>query len=80
MRIMSPPELADMTLENRLVTYDWENQFKSFQDATRKGSFKPLCWMKKSTLLPVCMCVYVYVIMYVLTYLCMFVCMDVMCV
>jgi len=29
-RIKSPPELADMTLENRLVTYDWENQFKSF--------------------------------------------------
>jgi len=52
-RIKSPPELADMTLENRLVTYDWENQFKSFQDATRKGSFKPLCWMKKPTLLPV---------------------------
>jgi hypothetical protein len=47
-RIKSPPELADMTLENRLVTYDWENHFKSFQDATRKGSFKPLCQMKTS--------------------------------
>ncbi|XP_021928626.1 MOXD1 homolog 2-like [Zootermopsis nevadensis] len=41
-----------MTLENRLVTYDWENQFSSFQLTTRKGSFKPLCWMKKPTLLP----------------------------
>lgn len=51
-RIKSPPELADMTLESRLVTYDWENHFKSFQEATRKGSFKPLCWMKKPTLLP----------------------------
>ncbi|PNF39424.1 hypothetical protein B7P43_G12685 [Cryptotermes secundus] len=51
--IKSPPELADMTLESRLVTYDWENHFRSFQEATRKGSFKPLCWMKKPTLLPV---------------------------
>jgi hypothetical protein len=42
-----------MTLESRLVTYDWENQFRSFQEATHKGSFKPLCWMKKPTLLPV---------------------------
>ncbi|XP_069692739.1 MOXD1 homolog 2-like [Periplaneta americana] len=51
-RIKSPPELADMTLESRLVTYDWENHFRSFQEATHKGSFKPLCWMKKPTLLP----------------------------
>jgi hypothetical protein len=51
--IKSPPELADMTLESRLVTYDWVNHFKSFEEATRKGSFKPLCWMKKSTLRPV---------------------------
>ncbi|KAJ9595615.1 hypothetical protein L9F63_013191, partial [Diploptera punctata] len=51
-RIKSPPELADMTLENRLVTYDWENNFRSFQEATHNGSFKPLCWMKKPTLLP----------------------------
>jgi hypothetical protein len=50
-RIKSPPELADMTLENRLVTYDWENHFKSFQDATRKGSFKPLFQMKTSSFL-----------------------------
>ncbi|PSN58487.1 MOXD1 2 protein [Blattella germanica] len=51
-RIKSPPELEDMTLENRLVTYDWENNFRSFQEVTHKGSFKPLCWMKKPTLLP----------------------------
>ncbi|KAJ9581419.1 hypothetical protein L9F63_023400 [Diploptera punctata] len=50
--IQSPPELANMTLENRLVTYDWENNFRSFQDATRKGSFKPLCWIKKPSFLP----------------------------
>ncbi|XP_023703480.2 MOXD1 homolog 2 [Cryptotermes secundus] len=52
-RIKSPPELADMTLESRLVTYDWENHFRSFQEATRKGSFKPLCWMTKPTIVPV---------------------------
>jgi hypothetical protein len=51
--IKSPPELADMTLESRLVTYDWVNHFKGFEEATRKGSFKPLCWMKKPKLLPV---------------------------
>jgi hypothetical protein len=51
--IKSPPELADMTLESRLVSYDWENHFRSFQETMRKGSFKPLCWMKKPKLLPV---------------------------
>ena len=51
--IKSPPELANMTLESRLVTYDWENQFRSFQEATRKGSFKPLCWTKMSAVLHV---------------------------
>lgn len=42
-----------MTLESRLVSYDWDNQFQSFQDATMKGSFKPLCWTAQSTLIPV---------------------------
>lgn len=42
-----------MTLERRLTSYDWENQFESFQDATRKGSFKPLCWTPTNTMLPV---------------------------
>ncbi|KAF2903719.1 hypothetical protein ILUMI_02456 [Ignelater luminosus] len=51
-RISAPPELAGMTLESRLVSYDWENQFQSFQEATKKGSFKPLCWTAQSTLLP----------------------------
>nr|CAH7755031.1 unnamed protein product [Callosobruchus chinensis] len=32
---------------------DWDNQFDSFQEATLKGSFKPLCWTSQSTLLPV---------------------------
>ncbi|KAJ8958898.1 hypothetical protein NQ318_019666 [Aromia moschata] len=51
-RIAAPPELAGMTLENRLVSYDWDNQFHSFQEATIRGSFKPLCWTAQSTLLP----------------------------
>ena len=53
MKIKLPEELRDMTLETRLITYDWEKHFGSFQEATRKGSFKPLCWAKKPVLLPV---------------------------
>ena len=41
--IASPIELAGMTLESRLVSYDWENQFESFQKVTRTGSFRPIC-------------------------------------
>ena len=51
--ISSPPELAGMTLESRLVSYDWENQFDKFQQVTRRGSFKPLCWGAKNHLVPV---------------------------
>ncbi|CAH2006845.1 unnamed protein product, partial [Acanthoscelides obtectus] len=51
-RIAAPPELAGMTLESRLVSYDWDNQFHAFQEATLKGSFKPLCWTAQATLLP----------------------------
>ncbi|XP_059622696.1 MOXD1 homolog 2 [Phlebotomus argentipes] len=50
--ILLPAELAGMTLESRLVTYDWANQFDSFQRITRRGSFKPLCWGAKNTLIP----------------------------
>ncbi|XP_021710974.1 MOXD1 homolog 2 [Aedes aegypti] len=42
--ISSPPELAGMTLEKRLISYDWANQFENFQYVTRLGSFKPMCW------------------------------------
>lgn len=42
-----------MTLESRLVSYDWDNQFQTFQDATVRGSFIPLCRTSQSTLLPV---------------------------
>lgn len=51
-KIKLPEELRDMTLETRLITYDWEKHFGSFQEATRKGSFKPLCWAKRPALLP----------------------------
>jgi len=51
--ISSPPELAGMTLEARLISYDWENQFGEFQEATRKGSFKPICWGAKNHVVPV---------------------------
>ncbi|KAJ6646317.1 MOXD1 like 2 [Pseudolycoriella hygida] len=54
--IASPPELAGMTLESRLVTYDWKNQFKSFQQVTRRGSFKAICWDAKNILIPVKVC------------------------
>ncbi|XP_037931611.1 MOXD1 homolog 2-like [Teleopsis dalmanni] len=52
--ISSPPELAGMTLETRLITYDWQNHFNEFQEATRTGSFKPLCWGAKNHVIPVC--------------------------
>lgn len=32
-----------MTLEERLLTYDWQSQFRSFQKVTQKGSFKVQC-------------------------------------
>lgn len=51
--IASPAEMAGMTLESRLVTYDWKNQFDSFQQVTRQGSFKAICWDAKNTLIPV---------------------------
>ncbi|XP_037025440.1 MOXD1 homolog 2-like isoform X3 [Bradysia coprophila] len=41
--IASPTELAGMTLESRLISYDWENQFDKFQKVTRSGSFRPIC-------------------------------------
>ncbi|XP_055371839.1 MOXD1 homolog 2, partial [Condylostylus longicornis] len=50
--ISLPQELAGMTLESRLVSYDWENQFDKFQEVTRRGSFKPLCWGAKNVLVP----------------------------
>ncbi|XP_053668366.1 MOXD1 homolog 2-like [Anopheles marshallii] len=51
-RIASPPELSGMTLETRLISYDWRNNFRSFQYVTRRGSFKPLCWSAKNQPMP----------------------------
>ncbi|XP_076232558.1 DBH like monooxygenase olf413 isoform X2 [Calliopsis andreniformis] len=42
-RIQEPQNLKGKTLEERLMTYDWETNFQSFQEATRRGTFKPLC-------------------------------------
>ena len=53
MRIKSPPELADQTVEERLITFDWEKNFETFQEATRKGAFRPLCWGKTQALIDV---------------------------
>ncbi|XP_037935684.1 MOXD1 homolog 2-like [Teleopsis dalmanni] len=50
--ISLPPELAGMTLENRLLSYDWENQFDRFQEATLSGSFKPICWGARNEIVP----------------------------
>ncbi|XP_058465517.1 MOXD1 homolog 2-like [Malaya genurostris] len=50
--IASPSELAGMTLEKRLTSYDWANQFESFQYVTQRGSFKPLCWTPNNSMLP----------------------------
>ncbi|CAB3370724.1 Hypothetical predicted protein [Cloeon dipterum] len=43
-KIKSPLELANMTLEHRLRNYDWKKNFFHFQKTTHFGSFKPLCW------------------------------------
>lgn len=43
MKIQEPPDLFGITLENRLLFYDWEKKFQSFQEVTRGGTFKPLC-------------------------------------
>lgn len=41
--ISAPTELAGMTLESRLVSYDWAQQFDAFQRVTRTGSFQAVC-------------------------------------
>ncbi|XP_065360032.1 MOXD1 homolog 2-like [Calliphora vicina] len=51
--IASPPELAGMTLETRLLSYDWENQFDKFQEATMHGTFKPICSGAHNQILPI---------------------------
>lgn len=52
-QIASPPELAGMSLETRLTSYDWDTNFATFQRVTQKGSFKPLCLNAKGTELQV---------------------------
>lgn len=52
--ISKPKELTGMTLEDRLVSYDWKNQFDEFQSATTSGSFKAICRDVKNRIIPVC--------------------------
>lgn len=42
-----------MTLEARLLSYDWENQFNTFQEATLFGTFKSVCSGAQNKILPV---------------------------
>lgn len=53
MLIALPPELAGMSLESRLISYDWKKNFNSFQQVTRNGSFKAICWDAKNVVIPV---------------------------
>ncbi|XP_014093768.2 MOXD1 homolog 2 [Bactrocera oleae] len=46
--ISLPVELKGMTLEERLLTYDWDSQFKAFQDITLNGAFKSVCEIDNS--------------------------------
>jgi hypothetical protein len=39
-----------MTLEERLLTYDWKRNFGHFQEVTRKGAFKPICFLGSEAL------------------------------
>ncbi|XP_003701320.2 DBH like monooxygenase olf413 [Megachile rotundata] len=48
--ILKPAELTGMTLEDRLVSYNWKSDFQRFLDATRGGTFKALCWTSKGVL------------------------------
>lgn len=51
--ILKPAELAGMSLENRLTSYDWQSQFDVFQRVTRNGSFRPICLDAKNNMLAV---------------------------
>lgn len=41
--IASPPALAGMTLESRLLSYNWAEHFEAFQRTTIAGSFLAIC-------------------------------------
>jgi hypothetical protein len=56
--ISSPPELAGMSMETRLMTYDWKNDFHKFQSVTSRGAFRAVCKSAKSTMTPVSIHIY----------------------
>jgi urease alpha subunit len=41
-----------MTLEERLITYNWQTNFQNFAIAIRTGTFKSMCSNTKGMLLP----------------------------
>lgn len=43
-KITKPPELEGMTLEERLVSYDWDNYFEDFERTMLDGTFRSICW------------------------------------
>ncbi|XP_011494981.1 PREDICTED: MOXD1 homolog 2 [Ceratosolen solmsi marchali] len=52
LKIISPTELKGMTLEEHLITYNWQKSFHNFTMAMRTGTFKSLCINTKGTILP----------------------------
>lgn len=42
-QIAAPAELAGMTLETRLLSYDWAQNFGVFERTTRAGAFQAMC-------------------------------------
>lgn len=48
--IEEPPNLKGMTLEERLLSYDWKTNFARFQEITHTGTIKPLCGSSKGAL------------------------------
>ena len=43
-KIIKPEDLAGMTLEERLVSFKWDIDFKDFQQSMLNGSHQPICW------------------------------------
>lgn len=42
-----------MSLETRLISYDWENEFDAFQKVTKSGTFRVICADAKRIDVPV---------------------------
>lgn len=51
--ITSPQSLSGMSLEDRLLSYNWKEQFDSFQRVMRSGSFRAVCLDAQNNAMPV---------------------------